>query len=108
MIEISGLTKRFGRTIAVDRLSFSVAPGRVTGFLGPNGSGKSTSMRCMLALDRADAGTALFDGRAYRSIRKPLFEIGALLDAAVLHRYMSRLIVTRNAWLKALAMPRSR
>lgn len=85
MIEISGLTKHFGRTIAVDRLSFSVAPGRVTGFLGPNGSGKSTSMRCMLELDRADAGTALFDGRAYHSIRKPLFEIGALLDAGYVH-----------------------
>jgi ABC-2 type transport system ATP-binding protein len=85
MIEIHGLTKRFGRTVAVDQLSFTVLPGRVTGFLGPNGSGKSTSMRCMLALDRADAGTALFDGRAYQSIKRPLFEVGALLDAGYVH-----------------------
>ena len=85
MIEIRGLTKRFGRTVAVDALSFDVNPGRVTGFLGPNGSGKSTSMRCMLALDRPDAGTALFDGRPYDTIRKPLFEVGALLDAGYAH-----------------------
>ena len=85
MIEIRGLTKRFGRTLAVDDLSFDVNPGRVTGFLGPNGSGKSTSMRCMLALDRADAGTALFDGKPYTSIRRPLFQVGALLDAGYVH-----------------------
>ena len=85
MIEIRGLTKRFGRTVAVDALSFDVNPGRVTGFLGPNGSGKSTSMRCMLALDRPDAGTAMFDGRPYDTIRKPLFEVGALLDAGYVH-----------------------
>ena len=85
MIEVRGLTKRFGRTVAVNNLSFDVQPGRVTGFLGPNGSGKSTSMRCMLALDRADAGTATFDGRRYESMRKPLFEVGALLDAGYVH-----------------------
>ncbi len=85
MIEIHGLTKRFGRTVAVDQLSFTVVPGRVTGFLGPNGSGKSTTMRCMLGLDRADAGTVLFDGRRYQSIRRPLFEVGALLDAGYVH-----------------------
>ncbi len=85
MIEIQGLTKRFGRTLAVDSLSFQVHPGRVTGFLGPNGSGKSTSMRCMLALDRADAGTALFDGKPYTSIHRPLFQVGALLDAGYVH-----------------------
>jgi ABC-2 type transport system ATP-binding protein len=85
MIEIRGLTKRFGRTVAVDQLSFNVVPGRVTGFLGPNGSGKSTTMRCMLGLDRADAGTVLFDGRAFQSIHKPLFEVGALLDAGYVH-----------------------
>ncbi len=85
MIEITGLTKRFGRTVAVDQLSFKVEPGRVTGFLGPNGSGKSTTMRCMLGLDRADVGTALFDGRTYQSIRRPLFEVGALLDAGYVH-----------------------
>lgn len=85
MIEVRELTKRFGHTAAVDQLSFDVLPGRVTGFLGPNGSGKSTSMRCMLALDRADAGTALFDGRPYTSMRRPLYEVGALLDAGYVH-----------------------
>ncbi|MCU1399493.1 MAG: putative transporter ATP-binding protein [Acidimicrobiales bacterium] len=85
MIEVRGLTKRFGRTTAVNDLSFDVRPGRVTGFLGPNGSGKSTSMRCMLALDRPDSGTVRFDGRAYDTIRDPLFEVGALLDAGYVH-----------------------
>ncbi|MCU1392601.1 MAG: putative transporter ATP-binding protein [Ilumatobacteraceae bacterium] len=85
MIEVRGLTKRFGRTTAVSDLSFDVRPGRVTGFLGPNGSGKSTSMRCMLALDRPDSGTAMFDGRAYDTIHDPLFEVGALLDAGYVH-----------------------
>jgi ABC-2 type transport system ATP-binding protein len=85
MIEVRGLTKRFGRTVAVDDLSFDVHPGRVTGFLGPNGSGKSTTMRCMLQLDHADAGAARFDGRAYRTMHRPLFEVGALLDAGYVH-----------------------
>src|SRR5215207_3221849 len=85
MITVDGLTKRFGRKVAVDRLAFTVQPGKVTGFLGPNGSGKSTTMRCMLCLDRADAGVALFDGRPYRQIRSPLHEIGALLDAGYVH-----------------------
>ncbi len=101
MIEIRGLTKRFGRTVAVDALSFDVNPGRVTGFLGPNGSGKSTSMRCMLALDRPDAGTVTFDGRPYDSIRTPLFQVGALLDAGYVHpgrsgRNHLRIIATSN------------
>ena len=85
MIEVRGLTKRFGRTVAVNDLSFDVRPGRVTGFLGPNGSGKSTSMRCMLALDRPDSGSALFDGMPYDTIHDPLFEVGALLDAGYVH-----------------------
>lgn len=85
MIEVHGLTKRFGRTVAVNQLSFDVRPGRVTGFLGPNGSGKSTTMRCMLALDRPDAGDTRFDGRAYGSLHRPLFEVGALLDAGYVH-----------------------
>ncbi|MEO6126044.1 MAG: ATP-binding cassette domain-containing protein [Ilumatobacteraceae bacterium] len=85
MIEIRGLTKRFGRIVAVNQLSFDVAPGRVTGFLGPNGSGKSTTMRCMLGLDRPDAGDARFDGRRFASINNPLFEVGALLDAGYVH-----------------------
>ncbi len=85
MISVSGLTKRFGRKVAVADLSFEVHPGMVTGFLGPNGSGKSTTMRCMLGLDRADAGQTLFDGTPYRSLAKPLHEVGALLDAGYVH-----------------------
>ncbi len=85
MLTVSGLTKRFGGKVAVDNLSFEVRPGRVTGFLGPNGSGKSTSLRCILALDRPDAGHATFDGRPYASMRNPLFEVGALLDAGYVH-----------------------
>jgi ABC-2 type transport system ATP-binding protein len=71
--------------MAVDDLSFSVRPGEVTGFVGPNGSGKSTTMRLILGLDRADAGTAFVGGRPYRSLRRPLLELGALLDAAAAH-----------------------
>jgi ABC-2 type transport system ATP-binding protein len=85
MIEIRDLTKRFGNVVAVDGLSFDVHPGRVTGFLGPNGSGKSTTMRCMLGLDRPDRGTATFDGKPFESLRRPLFEVGALLDAGYVH-----------------------
>ncbi|HEX3647237.1 MAG TPA: ATP-binding cassette domain-containing protein, partial [Pseudonocardiaceae bacterium] len=72
MIEAVGLTKRYGRTLAVDNLSFTVQPGRVTGFLGPNGAGKSTTMRMVLGLDAPDAGRVLVDGVAYRSLREPL------------------------------------
>lgn len=85
MIVVDDLTKKYGATTAVDRLSFSVAPGRVTGFLGPNGSGKSTTMRCMIGLDRATSGTTLFDGRPYAHLRQPLVEVGALLDAGNAH-----------------------
>ena len=85
MIEIRDLTKRFGGVLAVDDLSFDVQPGKVTGFLGPNGSGKSTTMRCMLDLDRPERGTTSFDGKSFASLRKPLFEIGALLDAGYVH-----------------------
>jgi ABC-2 type transport system ATP-binding protein len=84
-IVVDGLTKRYGPKVAVADLSFSVRPGVVTGFLGPNGSGKSTTMRCMLGLDRPDAGGATFQGRPYRSIDRPLFEVGALLDAGYVH-----------------------
>ncbi|HEY1570623.1 MAG TPA: ATP-binding cassette domain-containing protein, partial [Pseudonocardiaceae bacterium] len=72
MIEAVGLTKRYGRTLAVDNLSFTVQPGRVTGFLGPNGAGKSTTMRMVLGLDAPDVGRVLVDGVAYRSLREPL------------------------------------
>ncbi|PYC66305.1 multidrug ABC transporter ATP-binding protein [Micromonospora arborensis] len=85
MITLRGLTKRFGATVAVDALTVDVAPGRVTGFLGPNGAGKSTTMRMILGLDRPSAGQALIDGRAYRELRRPLHEVGALLDARAIH-----------------------
>lgn len=85
MIRCRGLTKHYGRRVAVDHLDFDVLPGRVTGFLGPNGSGKSTTMRCMLQLDRPDAGTATFNGSPFRSLASPLREVGALLDAAYAH-----------------------
>ncbi|MFB4299280.1 ABC transporter ATP-binding protein [Actinomadura sp. NTSP31] len=83
-IEVDGLRKRFGRTLALDGMSFAVRPGEVTGFVGPNGAGKSTTMRVILGLDAADAGRALVGGRPYRSLRDPLRHIGALLDAAAL------------------------
>jgi len=85
MIELNGLTKRYGPTLAVDDLSFRVQPGKVTGFLGPNGAGKSTSMRMVLGLDRPSAGQALVDGRPYRELRAPLRVVGALLDAGAVH-----------------------
>ncbi|WP_031172188.1 ABC transporter ATP-binding protein [Streptosporangium roseum] len=83
-IEVSGLRKRFGRTLALDGMSFTVQPGRVTGFVGPNGAGKSTTMRVILGLDAAEEGHALVGGRPYPSLRTPLRHIGALLDAAAL------------------------
>jgi ABC-2 type transport system ATP-binding protein len=85
MIEASGLTKRYGSTVAVDGLSFDVRPGTVTGFLGPNGSGKSTTMRMIMGLDRPDAGQARIGGRRYRDLRWPLREVGALLEARGFH-----------------------
>jgi ABC-2 type transport system ATP-binding protein len=85
MIEVQGLTKRYGDRVAVDDLSFVVKPGVVTGFLGPNGSGKSTTMRLILGLDAPTAGTALVAGRAYRDVPAPLFEIGAMLEAHAIH-----------------------
>ena len=85
MISVSGLTKTYGETVAVDDLSFTVPPGVVTGFLGPNGSGKSTTMRMILGLDRPDQGSITVDGKAYRDLQWPLREVGALLDAKALH-----------------------
>jgi ABC-2 type transport system ATP-binding protein len=85
VIEVRNLTKRFGKTVAVDDLSFDVRPGRVTGFLGPNGSGKSTTMRCMVGLDRHERGTTTFEGRHYSQLREPLHEVGILLDAGYVH-----------------------
>jgi ABC-2 type transport system ATP-binding protein len=83
-IEVSGLRKRFGPTLALDGMTFTVSPGQVTGFIGPNGAGKSTTMRVILGLDQPDDGTALLSGRPYRDLRRPLTEVGALLDAAAL------------------------
>jgi ABC-2 type transport system ATP-binding protein len=84
-IEVRGLRKRFGRTIALDGLSFSVVPGQVTGFVGPNGAGKSTTMRVILGLDSVEQGSALIGGRPYRNLRHPLSCVGSLLDAGALH-----------------------
>ena len=81
MIEAIGLTKKFGSTLAVDHLSFTVQPGIVTGFLGPNGAGKSTTMRMVLGLDKPTAGSVTINGRPYSQHGAPLHEIGALLDA---------------------------
>jgi ABC-2 type transport system ATP-binding protein len=83
-IEVSGLRKRFGPTVALDGMTFSVSPGQVTGFIGPNGAGKSTTMRVILGLDAPDAGHALIGGRPYVSLRDPLTQVGALLDAGAL------------------------
>ncbi len=83
-IEVTGLRKRFGSTLALDEMTFVVAPGQVTGFVGPNGAGKSTTMRVILGLDAADAGTALIGGQPYASLRSPLSHVGSLLDAAAL------------------------
>jgi ABC-2 type transport system ATP-binding protein len=83
-IDVTGLRKRFGPTTALDGMTFAVGPGQVTGFVGPNGAGKSTTLRIILGLDAADAGTALVGGREYRGLRRPLTQVGALLDASAL------------------------
>ncbi|WP_394430344.1 ABC transporter ATP-binding protein [Streptomyces sp. SGAir0957] len=85
MIDVEGLTKRYGDKTAVDDLTFSVRPGIVTGFLGPNGAGKSTTMRMMLGLDNPTAGTVRIDGKRYAQLKDPLRHIGALLDAKAMH-----------------------
>jgi ABC-2 type transport system ATP-binding protein len=107
VIEVHGLTKRYGSAVAVDRLSFEVRPGAVTGFLGPNGSGKSTTMRLLLGLERPDAGQARIGGRRYRDLNWPLREVGASLEARAFHPGRSA-----HAHLAALAasndIPRSR
>ena len=84
-IEATGLWKRYGATLAVEDLSFTVHPGRVTGFAGPNGAGKSTTMRLILGLDAPDAGDARVGGRPYGTIRRPLHDVGALLETAGFH-----------------------
>ena len=107
MIEIRNLTKRYGRTTAVDHLTVTVQPGRVTGFLGPNGAGKSTTMRAIVGLDRPTGGEVLIAGRRYAEHPAPLRDVGALLDARAAHPGRSAV-----AHLRALAvthgLPRAR
>ncbi len=85
MIEAVGLAKRFGATLAVDQLSFTIRPGVVTGFLGPNGAGKTTAMRLILGLDYPSAGTVTINGQPYAQLASPMREVGALLDARAVH-----------------------
>ncbi len=85
MIAARGLTKRYGPALAVDDLTFDVLPGRVTGFLGPNGAGKSTTMRLILGLDRPTAGTVTVNGWPYRGLRRPLWQVGAMLESRAVH-----------------------
>ncbi|MFI0446888.1 ABC transporter ATP-binding protein [Actinomadura sp. 6N118] len=99
MIEARGLTKKYGDKVVVDGLDFSVRPGIVTGFLGPNGAGKSTTMRMILGLDAPTSGTVTVGGKRYADLRAPLVEVGALLDAAAVHRGR-----TAHAHLMGLAL----
>src|SRR5262245_30629970 len=85
MIEAIGLSKRYAATLAVDNLTVTVPPGQVTGFLGPNGAGKSTTMRLILGLDAPTAGSVTVNGKPYTGYRRPLFEVGALLEAKAIH-----------------------
>src|SRR5664279_5051556 len=97
MIEAIGLTKHFGSTHAVEDLSFTVAPGAVTGFLGPNGAGKSTTMRMILGLDAPSSGSVTVEGKPYREHAKPLQVVGALLEARAVH-------TSRSAYHHLLAL----
>src|SRR3984957_8949812 len=85
VIDIRGLTKRFGPVSAVHNLTFEVRSGEVTGFLGPNGAGKTTTLRMLLGLIKADAGTATIDGRGYQALAQPLHQVGAVLEASSFH-----------------------
>lgn len=107
MIEVIDLTKRYGKVLAVDRLSFRVEPGTITGFLGPNGAGKSTTLRSVLGLVHPDAGGATVLGRTYRELDRPLHRVGAVLEASEVHpgrsgRNHLRVLAT------AAGVPRSR
>ncbi|HEY3841717.1 MAG TPA: ATP-binding cassette domain-containing protein [Acidimicrobiales bacterium] len=107
MIEVTGITKRYGETLAVDDLSFVVRPGQVTGFLGPNGSGKSTTMRMIMGLDQPDGGLAEINGVPYGGLGWPLREVGALLEAKAIHPGRS---ARNHLWALAQTndIPRSR
>jgi ABC-2 type transport system ATP-binding protein len=85
MIEARGLTKRYGDTLAVDNLSFSIAPGKITGFLGPNGAGKTTTMRMILGLDQPTSGMVTINGQPFPKAAQPMRQVGALLDAKAVH-----------------------
>ena len=100
MIEVNGLTKRYGDVLAVNDLSFTVPPGLVTGFLGPNGAGKSTTMRMILGLNRPTAGAATIDGRPFTTRQAGLHHVGALLDAGDVHP-------GRSAWAHLSALART-
>jgi len=107
VIEVRNLGKVYGKTHAVDDLTFTVQPGIVTGFLGPNGAGKSTTMRIVLGLDNPTSGTATIGGRAYRDIPNPLTQVGALLDANWVHPNRSARAHLR--WMaRANGLPASR
>ncbi|ADB31194.1 ABC transporter related protein [Kribbella flavida DSM 17836] len=107
MIEIANLTKHHRGTTAVRDVSFQAVPGRVTGFLGPNGAGKSSTLRILLGLDRADAGSATIGGRAYRDLRSPLRTVGALLEGSGAHR--SRTARAHLEWVAlSNGLPRDR
>lgn len=99
MIEVRGLTKRYGGRTVVDDLSFTVLPGVVTGFLGPNGSGKTTTARMILGLTRSDVGVATINGRRYRDLARPLRELGALINSGGVNP--SRTAVEHLRWLAA-------
>lgn len=107
MIEVQGLTKKYGDHVAVDDVSFRAEAGRVTGFLGPNGAGKSTTMRMMVGLTKPTKGTSSFDGMRYEDIPNPSLHIGALLDASAQHGGRTgREILTLGAL--TLGLPKSR
>jgi ABC-2 type transport system ATP-binding protein len=107
VIEVNGLTKRYGAKTAVDDLSFTVRPGSVTGFLGPNGAGKTTTMRVILGLDAPTAGSTTVGGVPFRSHRRGLRHAGALLDAQQVHGGRS---ATAHLWALARSngIPRRR
>ena len=107
MIEVKGLSKRYGETLAVDQLSFNIIPGIVTGFLGPNGAGKSTTMRLMLGLDRPTAGTVTINGKSYTDLPAPIQEVGSLLEAKAIQG--GRSAYNHLLWLaQAASIPKRR
>src|SRR5580658_9321348 len=106
-IDVIGLRKRFGATLALDGMSFAVSPGQVTGFIGPNGAGKTTTMRVILGLEAPDEGRALIGGQPYRRLRHPLTQVGSLLDASALQP--SRTGRNHLLWLaKSQGLPAAR